>query len=188
MHEIEPYYRWRDDYIAAEDEHSPFYGMEYNEFEFDKQVYNFLLHPQWDSFGSSTLYLKILFVDYSRHYAIIELIGEWNDAIYNDIMLLKREVIDIMVSAGIHKFIIIGENVLNFHASDDCYYEEWFQDIEDGWIAGINFRDHVVNEFKSGNIDYFINFGGILDELNWRNQKPLQVYKAVDEQLTKRLY
>jgi hypothetical protein len=40
MHEIEPYYRWRDDYIAAEDEHSPFYSTEYNEFEFDKQLYN----------------------------------------------------------------------------------------------------------------------------------------------------
>ncbi|MFB2119005.1 hypothetical protein [Parapedobacter sp. 2B3] len=188
MHEIEPYYRWRDDYIAAEDERSPFYGVEYSEFEFDKQVYNFLLHPQWDSFGSNTLYLKVLFADYSRNYAIIELIGEWNDAIYNDIMLLKREVIDIMVDAGIHKFIVIGENVLNFHASDDCYYEEWFQDIEDGWIAGVNFRDHVVDEFKSSNIDYFINFGGVLGDLNWRNQKPLQVYKTVEEQLTKRLH
>lgn len=187
MHEIEPYYRWRDDYIAAEDEQSPFYGIEYSEFEFDKQVYNFLLHPQWDSFGSNTLYLKVLFADYARRYAIIELIGEWNDAIYNDVMLLKREVIDIMVSAGIHKFIIIGENVLNFHASDDCYYEEWFQDIEDGWIAGINFRDHVIDEFKSGNIDYYVNFGGTLDDMGWRSQKPLQVYKAVEEQLTKRL-
>ncbi|MFC3198553.1 hypothetical protein ACFOET_13090 [Parapedobacter deserti] len=188
MHEIEPYYRWRDDYIAADDELSPFYGTEYSEFEFDKQIYNFLLHPQWDTFGSNTLYLKILFADYERGFAIIELIGEWNDAIYNDIMLFKREVIDIMVSAGIGKFILIGENVLNFHSSDDCYYEEWFQDIEDGWIAGVNFRGHVIDEFKSSNIDYFINFGGKLDELNWRNQKPLQVYKAVEEQLARRLY
>jgi len=188
MHEIEPYYRWRDDYIAAEDEQSPFYGTEYNEFEFDKQIYNFLLHPQWDHFGSTTLYLKILFADYHHGYAIIELIGEWNDAIYNDVMLLKREVIDLMVSAGITKFILIGENVLNFHASDDCYYDEWFQDIEDGWIAGINFREHVIDEFKSSNIDYFINFGGRLDDLSWRSQKPIQVYKMVEEQLTKRLY
>lgn len=187
MHEIEPYYRWRDDYIAAEDEHSPFYGTEYNEFEFDKQIYNFLLHPQWDSFGSNTLYVKVLFTDYARRYAILEFIGEWNDAIYNDIMLLKREVIDVMVGAGIHKFIVIGENVLNFHASDDCYYEEWFQDIDDGWIAGVNFRDHVVDEFKSSNIDYFINFGGELDNLDWRVQKPLQVYKAVEGLLVKRL-
>lgn len=188
MHEIEPYYRWRDDYIAAEDDLSPFYGTDYNEFEFDKQVYNFLLHPQWDTFGSSTLYLKVLFADYDRGYAIIEFIGEWNDAIYNDIMLLKREIIDVMIDSGLTKFILIGENILNFHSSDDCYYEEWFQDIEDGWIAGINFRQHVMDEFKHSNIDYYINFGGSLDELHWRNRKPLQVYKTVEEQLAKRLY
>lgn len=188
MHEIEPYYRWRDDYIAAEDELSPFYGTEYSEFEFDKQIYNFLLHPQWDSFGSLTLYLKVLYCDYERGFTIIELIGEWNDAIYNDIMLLKRELIDLMVDSGIDKFILIGENVLNFHASDDCYYDEWFQDIEDGWIAGVNFRPHVVEEFRAANIDYFINFGGALDELHWRNNRPVQVFKAVEEQLNKRLY
>jgi hypothetical protein len=187
MHEIEPYYRWRDDYIASEDEFSPFYATQYSEFEFDKQVYNYLLHPQWDSFGSNTLYLKVLYVDYERSYSIIEFIGEWNDAINNDIMLMKRELIDLMVDQGITHFILIGENVLNFHSSDDCYYEEWFQEIEDGWIAGINFRDHVIEEFKRNNIDYYINFGGGLDEMNWRALKPLQVFKQIDEQLTKRL-
>ena len=97
MHEIEPYYKWRDDYVAAEDEYSPFYATEYSEFEFDKQVYNYLLHPQWDSFGSNTLYLKVLFADYERSYCIIEFIGEWNDAINNDIMMLKRELLDLMI-------------------------------------------------------------------------------------------
>ena len=108
MHEIEPYYKWRDDYIASEDEYSPFYATEYSEFEFDKQIYNYLLHPQWDSFGSSTLYLKVLFADYERGYAIIELIGEWNDAINNDIMLMKRELLELMIDQGINKFILIG--------------------------------------------------------------------------------
>ena len=32
MHELEPYYRWRDDYIAAEDLRSPFYKTVYSEF------------------------------------------------------------------------------------------------------------------------------------------------------------
>lgn len=187
MHEIEPFYRWRDDYVAAEDEHSPFYATQYNEFEFDKQVYNYLLHPQWDSFGSNTLYLKILFVDYDRGYCIIEFIGEWNDAINNDIMLMKRELFDVMVDQGVNKFVLIGENVLNFHYSDDSYYEEWFQEVEDGWLAGVNFREHVIQEFKSSNIDYYINFGGELDDFNWRSLKPLQVFKKVEEQLTKRL-
>lgn len=187
MHEIEPYYRWRDDYIAAEDERSPFYNEEYSEFEYDKQIYNFLLHPQWDSFGSDTLYLKVLFADYEHEYVIIEFIGEWNDAIDNDIMLLKREIIDLMIDEGINKFILIGENVLNFHASDDSYYEEWFEDIGDGWIAGIDFRDHVIAEFKDSDIDYFINFGGALNELNWRTLNPVQVYHHVREQIQLRL-
>jgi hypothetical protein len=150
MHEIEPYYNWRDYYIAAEDEQSPFYGTIYSEFDFDKQIYNFLLHPQWDEFGSLTLYLKILFVDYEKQYCIIELIGEWNDAIYNDIMLLKREIIDVLISQGIKYFILI-------------------------------------EEFQQQNIDYYINFGGALNELPWRALKPKQVFHHVNDSLTKRL-
>jgi hypothetical protein len=73
---------------------SPFYEREYSEFEYTNQVYNYLLHPQWDEFGSSTLYLKILYVDYKEGFAIIEMIGEWNDAINNDIMFLKRDVVE----------------------------------------------------------------------------------------------
>jgi len=187
LHEIEPYYSWRDDYIAAEDERSPFYGVIYSEFEFDKKIYNFLLHPQWDEFGSQTLYLKVLYVDYEKGFSIIELIGEWNDAIYNDIMLLKREIIDIMTAEGIHKFILIGENVLNFHGSDDSYYEEWYDDTDDGWIVGLNFRAHVVEEFKAQNIDYYIHFGGDLNTFPWRTLKPKQLYHHIEERINKRL-
>ena len=187
MHEIEPFYLWRDDYIAAEDERSPFFNTEYSEFYYDKQLYNFLIHPQWDTFGSNTLYIKVIFVDYDKEYAIIELMGEWNDTINNDIMLLKREILELMVDEGIDKFILIGENVLNFHASDDSYYEEWFQDVEEGWIAGINFNEHVIREFRDNSIDYYINFGGELDDLHWRKLKPRQLFKKVEELLTKRL-
>ena len=187
MHELEPYYRWRDDYIASEDARSPLYETVYSEFTYDKQIYNYLIHPQWDFFGSQTLYLKVLFADYDRGYVIIELIGEWNDALHNDIMILKREILDLMVDEGLNKFILIGENVLNFHSSDDCYYEEWFQEVEDGWIAAINFREHVIDEFKRNNIDYYLNFGGELDQLPWRNLKPIQLFKKVEELLTKRL-
>lgn len=187
MHEIEPYYRWRDDYIASEDNLSPFFETQYNEFSFEKQIYNYLIHPQWDCFGSQTLYIKVLFVDYETQYAIIEFIGEWNDAISNDIMLLKREILETIIAQGINKFILLGENVLNFHTSDDCYYEEWFQDIEDGWIAGVNFRQHVIDEFKTNNIDYYINFGGNLDDLNWRQLKPAQLFLLVENQILKRL-
>ena len=187
MHDIEPYYNWRDEYIASEDELSPFYDRQYSEFEFDKTIYNYYIHPQWDNFGSPTLYLKVLFTDYEQQYTIIEFIGEWNDCITNDIMYLKREVIEPMIKENIHKFILIGENVLNFHSSDDCYYEEWFQDVDEGWIAGINFRTHVIDEFKKNNIDYYINFGGELDQFNWRSLKPLQFFQLIEDLLIKRL-
>ena len=77
--------------------------------------------------------------------------------------------------------------MLNFHASDDCYYEEWFQEVEDGWQAGIKFRANVILEFKNGNIDYYINFGGELDDMSWRSSKPIQMFKKVEEQLSRRL-
>lgn len=187
MHELEPYYNWRDYYVASEDKLSPFYNREYSEFYFDKTVYNYYIHPQWDHFGSNTLYLKVLFADYTAGYCIIEFIGEWNDCINNDIMLLKREVLEDMMAEGINKFILIGENVLNFHGSDDSYYEEWYQEVEDGWIALINFREHVLQEMISNNLDYYLNLGGELDELGWRTLKPMQLFKKVDNMMTKRL-
>lgn len=187
VHELEPYYNWRDDYIAAEDDRSPFYGQVYSEFEFDKKVYNYLLHPQWDEFGSHTLYLKVLYASYDKGFAIIELIGEWNDAIYNDIMMLKREVIDVMIAEGIDKFLLIGENLLTFHGSDDSYYEEWYEDIADGWIVALNFREHVIQEFKDYGIDYYIHFGGDLDDFPWRTIKPKQLFHHIQTRISRRL-
>ena len=187
MHLIEPFYLWRTDYIASEDPLSPFYEREYSEFEFQNSVYDFYIHPQWDTMGSPTLFIKILFVEYDEQFAIIELIGEWNDAIENDIMTFKRDIIDPMIDEGITKFILIGENVLNFHYSDDCYYEEWFDDVEDGWIALINFHDHVAKEFEKVNIDHYFAMGGELDDIEWRTYQPYQFYKKVNDLLTKRL-
>lgn len=122
-------------YTAEEDERSPFFGQEHS--EFDHAVYDHIVHPQWDAFGSSTLYLKLLFVDYDGGFAIIELIGEWNDLLHNDIMFLKRDFVEPLMGHGISRFILIGENVLNFHASDEEYYNEWYEEAADGdgWIA-----------------------------------------------------
>ncbi|MCU0441886.1 MAG: hypothetical protein MUE96_05765 [Bacteroidia bacterium] len=187
MQDLEPHYRWRDLYRSEDDMRSPFYEREYSEFEYTNQVYNYLLHPQWDAFGSPTLYIKILFADYQEGFAIIEMIGEWNDAVTNDIMFLKRDVLEVLMEHGIQKFILIGENVLNFHGSDDSYYEEWFQDVEDGWIAAVNFQEHVLQEFRDNNIDYYLNFGGTLDQLNWRKLSPIQVYNTVQHTMQRRL-
>lgn len=187
MHTLEPYYNWRHLYIASEDSRSPFYEREYSEFEFSNTMYNYLIHPQWDDIGSPTLFIKILFADYNEGFAIIELLGEWNDCINNDIMILKRDIIEPIMAQGINKFILIGENVLNFHSSDDCYYEEWFDEVEDGWIAFLNFRDHVLEEFQDQNIDHYILMNGKLNEVGWRTLSPGTLFEKVDSLVMKRL-
>lgn len=176
-------------YVSEEDKLSPFYAREYSEFEYSNTIYNFFIHPQWDGFGSPTLYLKILFADYAHHFVVIELMGEWNDAINNDIMFLKREVIDSFIEHGVKKFILIGENVLNFHESDDCYYEEWSEDIRDsgGWIAMINFRDHVLSEMKHVHLQHYIQFGENLNDLNWRMVKPYHIHHFVESRMMQAL-
>lgn len=183
MHDIEPYYRWREKYTAEEDKHSPFFRREYNEFAYTNKIYNYFIHPQWDEFGSDTLYIKILSVDYSEGYSIMEFIGEWNDCITNDIMLLKRNIIDPLMKKGISRFVLIFENVLNFHGDDDSYYEEWYDDVSDeqGWICGINMLDHVLDEMVSNGIQYYMNIGGRFNEVSWRTLKePSHLIKQLE--------
>lgn len=187
MHYIEPYFSWRHLYTAAEDERSPLYNRHHSEFEFTHAVYDHFIHPQWDEMGSATLYLKILYADYVKGYAIMELMGEWNDCLYNDIMFLKRNIIEPLIEEGISKFILIGENVLNFHASEDDYYQEWFDDVDEGWIAAINFLPHVIEEFASANIDYYLAFGGPFDTVDWRTMSPQQLFSKINNLITKRL-
>lgn len=189
MHTLEPFYNWRNFYVASEDPLSPFFEREYNEFQYHEKVYDHYIHPQWDNIGSSTLFAKVIFADYSDRVAVIELLGEWNDCLHNDIMIFKREIIEHMMLNGIVKFILIGENVLNFHSSDDCYYEEWFEEVddEDGWIALINFHAHVLDDFKEANIDSYFVMGGKLDDLAWRTQSPMSLTSKVSDMVMKRL-
>lgn len=187
MQHIEPYYNWRQKYIAAEDRKSPFFESVYNEFEYTNKVYNYYIHPQWEAFGSPTLYLKILFADYDDNFAIIELIGEWNDALHNDVMFLKRDVIDVLIAQGISKYILIGENVLNYHGDDNCYYEEWWDDIKDeqGWIVFVNFHQHVIDEMIETELQYYVNIEEVFREINWRPQTPKKLFQAIDTMINK---
>lgn len=186
MHELEPFYNWRHIYISEEDRLSPFYGRTYSEFEYSSTVYNYYIHPQWDDFGSRTLYLKIIYVDYELHFAIIEMIGEWNDAIENDIMQLKRDVIDKLEEQHIRKFILITENVLNFHSGDKDYYTEWFEEVtdENGWIVALNMPEQTQYDFKKKKLNYYIE---LMELENWRVYKPYHLFKKIDEELMKRL-
>ena len=189
MHSIEPYFNWREYYTSEEDPQSPFYGNEYSEFEFTNSLYDHLIHPQWDQFGSPSLFVKVLFANYTEGVVILELFGEWNDCLHNDIMFLKRDLADHFINLGIDKFILIGENVLNFHYSDDCYYEEWFEDIadNDGWIALVNFREHVLQEFDEVGADSYFVLGGRLQEVNWRTKKPTKVAESISSYVKQRL-
>jgi len=185
MHDIEPYFKWRDLYIASEDEQSPFFERVYNEFQYTQKIYNYYIHPQWDFFGSPTLYMKILFVDYDEGYAILEFIGEWNDLLNNDIMYLKREIVDSMTQKGIYRFVLLCDHVLNFHGSDDCYYEEWWDDIkeEGGWICLLNTFDHVAEEMSRTHIQWYANFGDTYNEVNWRRKTPELLIEEVEKRL-----
>lgn len=183
MHDIEPFYKWRADYAVEDDPQSPFHDRAYNDW---KYVYNYALHPLWDEFGSATLYLKVLFADYDQHFAIIELIGEWNDTIYNDVMHLKRNVIEPMIDAGISKFILLMDNVLNFHGSEEDYYEEWAEECRDafngGWIVLLNTFDHVADEMRDTRLDNALLFGPAFNDISWRLATP-QRLKALVERL-----
>ena len=186
MHDIEPFYNWRHIYVAEDDPRSPFFGRKYSEFEYSQTVYNYYIHPQWDDFGSRTLYLKIIYVDYELNFAVIELLGEWNDAIENDIMELKREVMDLLYKLGIYKYILIAENVLNFHSSDKEYYQEWYDELseQNGWIVALNMPESTQQDFKKKKLNYYIE---LMEIPEWRVYKPYHLFKKIDDELMRRL-
>ncbi len=186
MQNIEPYYNWRHLYSAEDDNRSPFYGRSYSEFEYSQTLYNYYIHPQWDDFGSKTLYMKLLYVDYDLNFCIIELLGEWNDAIENDIMTLRREITDELYRQGITKYILIGENVLNFHSSDDSYYEEWNEQLEDdrGWVIILNLPQQSRHDFTRARLTNYVE---LLDMEQWRTLKPEILFQAIDHEMERRL-
>ncbi len=192
MHDIEPYHKWRDYYIASEDKQSPLYGRSYSEFEYSHKIYNYYIHPQWDDFGSQSMYLKVLFVDYEDGVACIELIGEWNDCLHNDIMFFKREIVDKMLRCEITKFIVFCDNVLVFHGDEDDYYEEWYQDVSDegGWVTFVNIQEHVMKEMEQSKLQYYVNMGPEYNNISWRRDTPdlsISLIKMLLNKSTKQL-
>ena len=181
MHDIEFFYNWQDLYNSSEDERSPFFNAFHDEFNYRNKVYNYYIHPLWDEIGSETLYAKLLFADYEEGFCILEFIGEWNDCINNDIMFLKRDIIEPLENQGIQNFILIWEHVFNFHGSDDCYYEEWYEEIKDeqGSIFFINMQKPVMDEIKLFGIQHFVNLGPDFQDINWRKMNPMDLMEFV---------
>lgn len=186
MHELEPFYNWRHIYVSEEDKRSPFFGRTYNEFAYTQTVYNYYIHPQWDDFGSKTLYVKIIYADYELGFVVMEMIGEWNDAIENDIMELKREVIDPLLTEKITKFILVTENVLNFHSSDKEYYQEWFEEVTDagGWMVALNMPPATQQDFRKKKLQYYLE---LMELEDWRRYKPYHLFKKIDNDISQRL-
>lgn len=186
MHELEPFEGWLSIYDANQDERLPFFGETHD--HYDLAFYNHLLHPEWDFIGSETLFVKVLFAQYEESTAIIELIGEWNDSLHNDSMHLKRNLIDILLQEGIKKFVLLGENVLNFHGGEDDYYQEWFEELEEeGWIIAIGFRPYIHKEWEKYGINAYFNWGGPMEINGWRTLNPRQVMEKLDDLMIKRL-
>jgi hypothetical protein len=102
-------------------------------------------------------------------------------------MILKRDVIDKFEVEGINKFILIAENVLNFHSGDKDYYEEWYEEVSDenGWIVCLNMPESTQYDFKKSRINYFVE---LMDLGNWRTYKPFHLFKKIDGELGRRLH
>ena len=102
-------------------------------------------------------------------------------------MTLKRDVIDHLLRLGIYKFILIGENVFNFHADDECYYEEWYENVtdNDGWVAMLNVRDHVLDEMTTASVHLYLNMGQHLNNIAWRTLTPSHVLATVEQALNR---
>ena len=101
-------------------------------------------------------------------------------------MTLKRDVVDIMIKDGITKFILITENVLNFHSGDAEYYEEWQDDIRDegGWVVLLNLPEQSQHDFRRSRLRNYIEF---LEYPGWRTLQPQHLFAAVDNTMLRRL-
>jgi hypothetical protein len=101
-------------------------------------------------------------------------------------MELKREIIDRLSKLKITKYILITENVLNFHSSDKEYYQEWFEEVteENGWIVSLNMPEATQQDFRKKKLHYYIELMEIAD---WRIYKPYHLFRKIDDQISKRI-
>lgn len=185
MHNIEPFYGWLGLYSNQMDEYSPFHEIEHSEFYYDNAVYNYLAHPLWDRIESESLLVKILYVDYNEGYAIIEMLGVWNDLLDNDFKLFFENCLQWLISNGVNKFILICENILSVYVDSDDYYQATQDELEDGWMCLLRPKEHVKEDLAEYNLDEFFFWSGELDDIFWRKLKPWQLYLKVKQSMGK---
>jgi hypothetical protein len=100
--------------------------------------------------------------------------------------MLRREITDQLYLRGIRFFILIGENVLNFHSSDDSYYEEWHEQLEDdaGWIALLNLPEQSQHDMKKARITRYVS---LFELPQWRTLKPEHIFQLIALEMERRL-
>jgi hypothetical protein len=81
---------------------------------------------------------------------------------------------------------MIAENVLNFHSSDDSYYEEWKEQLEDdhGWVVLLNMPEQSKYDFKKARLTNYVE---MMELPQWRTMKPEIIYQLIDNIMNRRL-
>jgi hypothetical protein len=81
---------------------------------------------------------------------------------------------------------LIAENVLNFHSSDDSYYENWREEVseEGGWIAILNMPEQSQYDFKRARLTHYVQ---LMELEQWRTMKPEGVFQQVDNSIMRLL-
>jgi hypothetical protein len=184
---IEPYGGWKDFYDATTDPNCPFIDQYDNDELEPKQLYTFQIHPEWDSISSESLLVKILYVDYTQQYCVIELIGEWNDLHQNDFKLLLDQCLNVLLFHGIEKYIFICENVFHAYLQDADYYEAFCDEISNGWMCLVKARDELLSEIEQYHISPYFFWNPQLNQLAWRKLKPWQLFQLVEHSISKLL-
>jgi hypothetical protein len=187
LHEIEPFYGWLPLYSHEADEHSPFHTTQHNLFEYDRRIYTYPAHPLWDSIESESLLVKILYANYDEGYAIVELLGEWNDLHENDFKLLCEKCLTYLVDGGVRRFILICENVFNVYLDADDYYEAFTDELDGGWMCLLRARPAVLDEMTRYRISPYFYWNPALDELRWRKLKPWELLAVVEQGMNRLL-
>ena len=185
LRDIEPYYGWLELYNHEMDNKSPFHEVQHNLFYYDRSINHIPAHPLWDHIGSESLLVKILYADYSEKFAVIELFGEWNDLFDNDYKLLAENCLTYLIDHGINKFILICENVFHSYLETDDYYQALQEELENGWVCALRLRDEVKEEMVQYGISSYLYWSPVLDDMNWRTLKPIQLFKIIESRMGK---
>jgi len=95
-------------------------------------------------------------------------------------------VLDKFMEEGIFKFILVAENVLNFHSDGKEYYEELSEDVteKNGWVVCLNMPEQTQYDFNRAHLERFVE---LMELDNWRTYKPYHLFKKIDNELSLRL-